>query len=105
MGRLLLVCRLAARDLRRRPGEAALLLLAITAATATLTLGLVLHGVTDKPYRAPGRRRPGRMSSPMSPRPRPATATSPPTAPASRRWQTLPTSPATAVRTRSSRPR
>ncbi len=31
MGRLLLVCRLAARDLRRRPAEAALLLLAIMA--------------------------------------------------------------------------
>jgi ABC-type lipoprotein release transport system permease subunit len=50
MGRLLLVGRLAARDLRRRPAEAALLLLAIMAATTTLTLGLVLHGVTDKPY-------------------------------------------------------
>jgi len=50
MGRLLLVCRLAARDLRRRPVEAALLLLAIMAATTTLTLGLVLQGVTDKPY-------------------------------------------------------
>ena len=51
MGRILLVGRLAARDLRRRPGEAALLVLAITAATATLTLGLVLHGVTNDPYR------------------------------------------------------
>jgi ABC-type lipoprotein release transport system permease subunit len=50
MGRLLLVSRLAARDLRRRPAEAGLLLLAITAATTTLTLGLALHGVTDKPY-------------------------------------------------------
>jgi ABC-type lipoprotein release transport system permease subunit len=50
MGRLLLVSRLAVRDLRRRPAEAALLLIAITAATASLTLGLVLHGVTDKPY-------------------------------------------------------
>jgi putative ABC transport system permease protein len=50
MGRILLVSRLAARDLRRRPAEAALLLVAITAATASLTLGLVLHGVTDKPY-------------------------------------------------------
>jgi ABC-type lipoprotein release transport system permease subunit len=50
VGRLLLVSRLAARDLRRRPAEAALLLIAITAATASLTLGLVLHGVTDKPY-------------------------------------------------------
>jgi putative ABC transport system permease protein len=50
VGRVLLVGRLAARDLRRRPAEAALLLIAITAATATLTLGLVLQGVTDKPY-------------------------------------------------------
>src|SRR5262245_36402681 len=36
--------------MRRRPVEAALLLLAIMAATTTLTLGLALHGVTDKPY-------------------------------------------------------
>ena len=50
MGRLLLVGRLAARDLRRRPTEAALLLLAITAATSVLTLGLVLRGVIGKPY-------------------------------------------------------
>jgi len=50
MGRFLLIARLAARDLRRRPAEAALLLLAITAATATLTLGLVLHGVASDPY-------------------------------------------------------
>ena len=49
MGRTLLVLRLAVRDLRRRPSEAALLLLAITAATTTLTLGLV-HGVIDTPY-------------------------------------------------------
>jgi putative ABC transport system permease protein len=52
MGRLLLIGRLAARDLRRRPAEAALLLIAITAATTTLTLGLVLHGVTSKPYQS-----------------------------------------------------
>ena len=50
MGRFLLVGRLAARDLRRRPAEAALLLLAITAATTTLTLGLVLHDVASDPY-------------------------------------------------------
>jgi putative ABC transport system permease protein len=50
MGRLLLVCRLAARDLRRRPAEAALLLLAIMAATTTLTLGLGLREATSKPY-------------------------------------------------------
>ena len=52
MGRALLVCRLAARDLRRRPAEAALLLLAITAATAMLTLGLALRGVISKPYQS-----------------------------------------------------
>jgi ABC-type lipoprotein release transport system permease subunit len=50
MGRVLLVGRLAGRDLRLRPVEAALLLIAITAATATLTLGLVLHGMTNDPY-------------------------------------------------------
>jgi putative ABC transport system permease protein len=52
VGRLLLVFRLAARDLRRRPAEGALLLLAIMAATTTLTLGLVLQGITDKPYQS-----------------------------------------------------
>jgi ABC-type lipoprotein release transport system permease subunit len=46
MGKILLICRLAVRDLRRRRTEAVLLLVVITAATATLTMGLVLHGVT-----------------------------------------------------------
>jgi hypothetical protein len=50
MGQILLVGRLASRDLRRRPAQSLLLLLVITAAMATLTLGLVLHGVTSKPY-------------------------------------------------------
>jgi putative ABC transport system permease protein len=50
MSRILLVCRLAGRDLRRRPTQALLLLLAITAATATLSLGLALNGVTKQPY-------------------------------------------------------
>jgi ABC-type lipoprotein release transport system permease subunit len=50
MGRLLLVARLVSRDLRHRPAEAILLLLAITAAATSLTLGLVLHGVTSGPY-------------------------------------------------------
>ena len=50
MGRMLLVGRLAARNLRRRPGESALLLLAMMAATTTLTLALALRGVTDDPY-------------------------------------------------------
>jgi putative ABC transport system permease protein len=50
MSKLVLICRLAARDLRRRPAEAVLLLLAITAASGTLTLALALHGVTSNPY-------------------------------------------------------
>ncbi len=50
MGRILLICRLAARDLRRRRAEAVLMLLVITAATATLTLGLALSGATSHPY-------------------------------------------------------
>jgi putative ABC transport system permease protein len=50
MGHIVLVCRLVRRDLRRRPAQAVLLLLAITAATTTLTLGFALHGVTSQPY-------------------------------------------------------
>ena len=50
MGKLVLVCRLAARDLRHRPAQAVLLLVIIAAAAAALTLGLVLRGVTDQPY-------------------------------------------------------
>jgi putative ABC transport system permease protein len=52
MGRILLVCRLAVRDLRRRRIEAALLLLAIMAATTTLTLGLVLRDAASDPYQS-----------------------------------------------------
>jgi putative ABC transport system permease protein len=52
VGRAVLVGRLAARDLRRRPVEAALLFLAIVGATTTLTLGLVVHGVTSGPYQS-----------------------------------------------------
>jgi ABC-type lipoprotein release transport system permease subunit len=52
MGRLLLIVRLAVRDIRHRPAETALALLAIGAATAVLTLGLILHGVTGNPYQA-----------------------------------------------------
>jgi predicted lysophospholipase L1 biosynthesis ABC-type transport system permease subunit len=51
MGRVLLVLRLAARDVRRHPEQAVLLVATITAATATLTLGLVLHGVIQTPYK------------------------------------------------------
>jgi putative ABC transport system permease protein len=50
MGKIRLIGRLVGRDLSRRPGPALLLVLAITAATATLTLGLVLHGVISQPY-------------------------------------------------------
>jgi hypothetical protein len=52
MGRILLVGRLAVRDLRRRRIEAALLLLAIMAATTTLTLGLVLRDAASDPYQS-----------------------------------------------------
>ena len=50
MGKFLLVGRLAARDLRRHKAQAVLLLLAITAATTVLALGLALSGVTSQPY-------------------------------------------------------
>jgi putative ABC transport system permease protein len=50
MGRLLIVARLAARDLRYRRVEAALLLLAVLAATTTLTLGLVVRDAATDPY-------------------------------------------------------
>lgn len=52
IGRILLVGRLAVRDLRRRRVEAALLMLAITAATTTLTLALVLHDAASNPYQS-----------------------------------------------------
>jgi putative ABC transport system permease protein len=50
VGRVLLVIRLALRDLRRRRTEAALLLIAVLAATTTLTLGLVLRDAAGDPY-------------------------------------------------------
>ena len=50
MGRVILVCRLAVKDLRYRPFQALLLLLAIAACTATLALGLALRGTTTDPY-------------------------------------------------------
>ncbi len=50
MGKLRLVLRLVVKDMRRRPTQAVLLLVVIAAAMSTLTLGLVLHGVTAKPY-------------------------------------------------------
>ena len=50
MGKILLMRRLAARDIRRHKAQAVLLLLAITAATTVLALGLALQGVTNQPY-------------------------------------------------------
>lgn len=50
MGKMLMVGRLVGRDLRYRPSQAILLLLAICAATSVLSLALALHGVTSKPY-------------------------------------------------------
>jgi putative ABC transport system permease protein len=50
MGRIRVITRLVARDLRRRRGEAALMLVTIMTASVTLTLGLILHGVTSQPY-------------------------------------------------------
>ena len=50
MGRLLLVCRLAIRDIKRRRVQSALLLLMIVTTTTTLTIGLALHRVTDSPF-------------------------------------------------------
>lgn len=42
--------RLAARNLRRRPGQALLLLLTLTIATGTLALGLSVYGSADAPW-------------------------------------------------------
>lgn len=52
MGKLLLVTRLAAKDLRHNRAEAVLLLVAIAATASTLTVGLALHGVASQPYAA-----------------------------------------------------
>jgi putative ABC transport system permease protein len=49
-GRLLIISRLVARDLRYRPAQALLMLLAITAATTVLSLAFALHGATSRPY-------------------------------------------------------
>ena len=49
VGRIRLVCRLALRDMRHRPGQIMLLLLVITAAMSVLALGLIMHGVTSRP--------------------------------------------------------
>ena len=53
MGKVLLVSRLARKDLRRRPAEAGLILLALAAATSALALGLGMRGVsTSQSYAA-----------------------------------------------------
>ncbi len=50
MGKIVVIARLAIRDLLYRPAQAVLLLLAISAATTVLSLALALHGVTQHPY-------------------------------------------------------
>ena len=50
MGSLLLAVRLALANVRRHPAQAAMLLLSVTVATATMALGLSLHGVSDALY-------------------------------------------------------
>ena len=52
MGKVLLVARLVARDLRHHPTQAVLLLVAITAGASTLSVALALHGVVSQPYAA-----------------------------------------------------
>lgn len=49
-GRALLLSRLVRRDIRNRPAQAILLLLAIATGAATLTLALALQGTTNDPY-------------------------------------------------------
>jgi putative ABC transport system permease protein len=50
MGQFLAIYRLALRDIRHRPVQAFLLLIAIAAGAATLTLGLSLQGTVSNPY-------------------------------------------------------
>ncbi|MGW2476134.1 FtsX-like permease family protein [Streptomyces sp. NPDC001665] len=50
MGHLLLTWRLVWRDVRRRPGEAAVLLLAVALASTCLILGLATGGAVDHGY-------------------------------------------------------
>ena len=101
MGRVLLVGRLAVRDLRRRRVEAALLLLAIMAATTTLTLGLVLRDAASDPYQSTREATDGPdVVASVAPTASPAERR--PSSPASRSWPALPASSTTADRTRSS---
>ena len=96
MGRILLVGRLAVRDLRRRRIEAALLLLAIMAATTTLTLGLVLRDAASDPYQSTREATNGPDVVASVGQPGDAFR-------ASRNWPALPASSTTADRTRSPR--
>jgi len=50
VGRALLIWRLVIGDIKRRPVQAALLLVMITTTTTTLSLGLALRKVTDSPF-------------------------------------------------------
>ncbi|WP_031525879.1 FtsX-like permease family protein [Streptomyces sp. NRRL F-5123] len=50
MGRLLLVGRLVLRDVRRRPAEGLVFLVAVTVAAAALTLGLATRGAVENGY-------------------------------------------------------
>jgi putative ABC transport system ATP-binding protein len=93
MGRILLVGRLAVRDLLRCPTEAALLLLAIMAATTTLSLGSSCATRPVTRTSALGRRPTDLTWSPAS--------ASPPSFSASRSWPALPVSSITVDRTRS----
>ena len=50
MGRALLIARLGLKDIRHRPAQSILLLVAIATGAAALTLALALGGTTDDPY-------------------------------------------------------
>jgi putative ABC transport system permease protein len=50
VGRLLLISRLVARDIRRRPVQAVLLVVMIVTTTTTLTLALALRRVDQRPW-------------------------------------------------------
>ncbi|GAA2338778.1 FtsX-like permease family protein [Streptomyces cuspidosporus] len=50
VGRLLLICRLVLRDLRRHPGQVVMFVVAVTAATTALALGLATTSAVDTAY-------------------------------------------------------
>lgn len=51
LGSVVLVARLALRDLRRRPAPAIMLLILIAVTTTTLTAALAMGGATDQPFK------------------------------------------------------